>query len=158
MKNRPIPMISGLLTLMACTVTTMGQPPPSAATSPVLVGYYYGLDHHNHIADIPSTGLRSVLYAFVNVSSAGECVSEDSNSQTEQANFTGLRQLKRQQPALKTLISVGGYGLSTYFSDAALTSDTRRHFARTCVAGARSHSISVCGPLSTLSPFSRSVR
>lgn len=133
MKNQLIPMTAGLTTLMAFTLTTMAQPPPPA-TSPMLVGYFYGLDHHNHISDIPSPGLTSVLYAFVNVSSVGECVSADSNSSAEQANFAGLRQLKQQQPALTTLISVGGYGLSAYFSDAALTADSRRRFAQTCVA------------------------
>lgn len=120
-----------IISLTACTPATHNPPPPAA--SPMLVGYFYGLDHHNQISNIPAS-VSAVLYAFVNVSSTGECVSADSSSSAEQANFAGLRQLKAQQPNLKTLISVGGYGLSTYFSDAALTADSRHHFAQTCVA------------------------
>ncbi|MBF6593818.1 MAG: hypothetical protein IVW51_05130 [Thermaceae bacterium] len=52
----------------------------------MLVGYFYGLDHHNQISNIPASGLSTVLYAFVNVSSTGECVSADSNSSAEQTN------------------------------------------------------------------------
>ena len=48
-------------------------------------------------------------------------------------NFEELRALKAQVPQLKVLISLGGWTWSKYFSDAALTKQSRERFVSSCV-------------------------
>jgi chitinase len=51
-----------------------------------------------------------------------------------------LRALKKQNPALKVMVSVGGW-LADGFSDAALTESSRRTFARSAVALLREYAL-----------------
>jgi chitinase len=48
-------------------------------------------------------------------------------------NFEELQALKTQYPRLKVLISLGGWTWSKYFSDAALTSQSRKRFVSSCI-------------------------
>jgi len=48
-------------------------------------------------------------------------------------NFQQLRALKLQHPQLKVLISLGGWTWSRYFSDAALTKQSRERFVSSCI-------------------------
>ncbi len=48
-------------------------------------------------------------------------------------NFAFLRKLKKKYPALRTLISVGGWDWSTRFSDVAASRQSREQFAASCV-------------------------
>jgi chitinase len=58
----------------------------------------------------------------------------DTWSDTEpRGNFGQLLKLKQRHPALKVLISVGGWSFSNRFSDAALTPASRSAFAASCV-------------------------
>lgn len=48
-------------------------------------------------------------------------------------NFQQLQALKEQYPSLKVLISLGGWTWSKYFSDAALTKQSRERFVSSCI-------------------------
>jgi chitinase len=48
-------------------------------------------------------------------------------------NFQQLQALKQQYPQLKVLISLGGWSWSKYFSDAALTKQSRERFVSSCI-------------------------
>lgn len=48
-------------------------------------------------------------------------------------NFQQLKALKEMVPDLKVLISVGGWTGSKWFSDAALTAESRRAFVKSCL-------------------------
>ena len=48
-------------------------------------------------------------------------------------NFQQLRALKALHPDLKVLISIGGWTFSKYFSDAALTKESRKQFVSSCI-------------------------
>jgi chitinase len=48
-------------------------------------------------------------------------------------NFNQLRKLKAAHPNVRLLISIGGWTLSTYFSDAAATPASRAKFAAACI-------------------------
>jgi chitinase len=48
-------------------------------------------------------------------------------------NFQQLQALKEQYPHLKVLISLGGWTWSKYFSDAALTKQSRERFVSSCI-------------------------
>jgi chitinase len=103
--------------------------------------------------------LTHLNYAFANVGTDGKCFeanvpgqgdawadyqrpldaasSVDGTADTaEQAlagNFNQLRELKKANPRLKTMISIGGWGWSTNFSDAALTPASRSAFVASCI-------------------------
>jgi chitinase len=48
-------------------------------------------------------------------------------------NFQQLRALEERHPQLKVLISLGGWTWSKYFSDAALTKQSRERFVSSCI-------------------------
>jgi chitinase len=48
-------------------------------------------------------------------------------------NFNQLKKLKAKHPDLEVLISLGGWKWSRYFSDAALTRESRRTFVKSCI-------------------------
>jgi chitinase len=57
----------------------------------------------------------------------------DDSLQALRGNLNQLKKLKKLHPKLKILISIGGWGGSAYFSDAALTDDSREFFVDTCI-------------------------
>jgi chitinase len=120
------PAASGTLTVSPGLTTT---PPSSGA--PRLIGYFYGQDRYNLISDIPSGKLTDLIYAFITISDAGECVSIDPSR--DAVNFPALQQLKQQNPGLHILVSIGGYAHSAKFSDAAVSDTSRRALAQSCV-------------------------
>jgi chitinase len=67
--------------------------------------------------------------------SAGESVNGvgDTPAQSLRGNFNQLLELKTKHPQLKVLMSLGGWTLSKYFSDAALTDQSRRTFVASCI-------------------------
>lgn len=103
--------------------------------------------------------LTDINYAFGNVSEDGQCfirneagvgdafadfqrsyaASEsvdgvaDTDTQALRGNFNQLRKLKLKHPQLRTLISLGGFTWSKFFSNAALTPESRRRFAQSCI-------------------------
>jgi chitinase len=103
--------------------------------------------------------LTHVNYAFGNVSQNGECfivnqtgvgdawadyqrpftASEsvdgvgDTFDQQLKGNFNQLRKLKEMSPNLKVNISLGGWTWSKWFSDAALTPQSRQNFVESCI-------------------------
>jgi len=94
-----------------------------------LVGYFpAGAIHaqNYHVADITAGQLSHVIYAFADVTAAGDCVSI--NAQDNQGNFSQLVDLKANYPQLLVLISVGGTSHSTNFSVVSATEATRAHF------------------------------
>jgi GH18 family chitinase len=104
-------------------------------TGKLIVGYFPGWAIHArnyHVSDIPADKLTHVVYAFAGVSDGGECVSV--NSQDDEINFPALQLSKRQQPNLRTLISIGGASHSGNFSKATGTVPARQSLAQSCVS------------------------
>ncbi|GGO15767.1 hypothetical protein GCM10010116_31720 [Microbispora rosea subsp. aerata] len=48
-------------------------------------------------------------------------------------NFNQLKKLKARHPGLKTLVSIGGWTYSKYFSDVARTAAGRQRFVKSCL-------------------------
>jgi len=114
-----------------------------------IVGYYtswsiYARDYH--VTDIPAEMISHVNYAFANISpTEGAIILGDPYADIDRfypgdswdpdslrGCFHQLIILKAQYPHLKTLISVGGWTWSVYFSDIALTEESRHTFAVSC--------------------------
>jgi chitinase len=97
------------------------------------------------IANLPARDLTHIYYAFADIAAdgsvtlgnrcvdVGACGPAASLPSQPHGNFGELRRLKSRYPHLKLTISVGGWGGSARFSDAALTGSSRRKFARTAV-------------------------
>ena len=138
------------LFLSAWPLTSLADPAGSASISRV-VGYYPGWGIYSRgfeVADLPGDQLTHINYAFANLV-GGECVLGDPWADVERhlpgdpwsgpgsdasyfGNFRQLDLLQEEHPALKTLISIGGWTWSGNFSDAALTPASRARFATSC--------------------------
>jgi len=57
----------------------------------------------------------------------------DDSTQSLRGQFNQLRKLKNRHPNLKIVMSIGGWGGSKYFSDAALTPESREFFVNSCI-------------------------
>jgi chitinase len=92
--------------------------------------------------------LTTINYAFGNVDSTGRCASADSwadylrpAAATESVdglaepggNFNQLRLLKQRYPNLRVLMSLGGFTLSTNFSQAVATEGSRQALVASCI-------------------------
>ncbi|HEY1953231.1 MAG TPA: glycoside hydrolase family 18 protein, partial [Gemmatimonadaceae bacterium] len=64
---------------------------------------------------------------------AGACGTAASLPSRPRGNFGELQRLKARYPHLELTISIGGWGGSARFSDAALTDSSRRRFARSAL-------------------------
>lgn len=91
------------------------------------------------ISTIPAEKLTHICYAFANVDDgrvvlprcAGPNANDDALQLAEQ-QFVQLRNLKRRNPQLKLMISIGGWGADG-FSDAALNEQSRTAFVESAV-------------------------
>lgn len=94
--------------------------PVSAAPAYKVIGYVYGTP-----SNIDAAKLTHINYAFASIV----------NGQLSVANpndLTTLVGLKSQNPDLKVILSIGGWGAEG-FSDAALTDASRTTFANSCL-------------------------
>ncbi len=129
--------------VLGMTVSAQETPPPMR-----IVGYYASWDIYGRgyfVTDIAVDKLTHLNYAFANISDDLECAIGDSWADAEyvypddakdaplKGNFYQFQRLKEKNPALQTLISVGGWTWSRLFSDVAMTEDSRNKFASSCV-------------------------
>jgi chitinase len=98
-----------------------------------LVGYYAAWGaYYGYTPDrIDVTKLTHVNYAFAGIGKDLKITMGYPDK--DPGNFKMLNELKKKNPELKTLISIGGWDGSGRFSDAALTDSTRTAFADSCV-------------------------
>jgi chitinase len=114
---------------------------PAIAIKNYMVGYYTSWSRHSGFTPdkIDVSKLTHINYAFVDINSSLQLVMDDSS--TDLKNFKDLRNLKNKNPALKIIISVGGWDNSKRFSDAALTDSSRETFARSCISFILEHGL-----------------
>ena len=98
---------------------------------PVIIGYVGGYKGLLETSHIKAESLTHINYAFVNVK---DSLAVLTNLKTDTINFIKLNLLKRRNPALKILISIGGWSWSENFSDAVLTETSRKAFAKSAVS------------------------
>jgi chitinase len=103
-----------------------------AQSNKVVIGYVGGFRGIiKNVDQIEVKKLTHINYAFVDIKNNRAWLHREA---TDTINFRRLVTLKKQNPALKILISIGGWTWSGKFSDAVL-SDTARHgFAASAVA------------------------
>jgi GH18 family chitinase len=97
---------------------------------PVIIGYVGGFRGLVKPDMVSAEKLTHINYAFVDVQNNRAVLT---NLKTDTVNFKMLNALKLKNPALKILISIGGWTWSGKFSDAVLTDTARRAFAASTV-------------------------
>ena len=139
--------------LIALTAGVVGTQPNARDTTPAppamrVVGYLasWGIrSKGTAIANLPAADLTHIFYAFAEIApdgsvtlanaclDVGACAKGDTPPDRPAGNFGELGRLKRRFPHLKLAISIGGWGGSARFSDAALTDSSRRRFASSAI-------------------------
>ena len=73
--------------------------------------------------------------AYTQVYNAGMSIDgkADDSTQALRGQFNQLKKLKHRHPELKIVLSIGGWEGCRYFSDAALTPESREIFVNTCI-------------------------
>jgi len=103
----------------------------------VIVAYVFPQENQLRDGEIAANKLTRINYAFANISH-GRIVNGFSH---DDANLAALVALKRQNPALTVLVSVGGWLWSGDFSDMALTPHSRSVFISSVVEYVRRHQL-----------------
>ena len=97
----------------------------------VIIGYVGGYKGLANTAIIQPKKLTIINYAFVDIKNNRAWLAKE---KTDTVNFRKLNLLKKQNPALKILISIGGWTWSGKFSDAVLSDTSRQNFAASAVS------------------------
>ena len=132
--------------LLLCLLAALSALPTAQAAQPAepdykVVGYYiaWGRYGREFAPDkIDAAKLTHINYAFANIQD-GKVVLGDPTGDV--ANFKALHELKKVNPKLKVLVSVGGWSWSKYFSDVALTAKSRKVFADSAVDYMQTHKL-----------------
>ncbi len=96
----------------------------------VIIGYVGGYKGLADLSKIDANKLTHINYAFINVKNNRAFLNREA---TDTVNFQNLNKLKKVNPDIKILISIGGWSWSENFSDAALTDTSRKAFASSAV-------------------------
>ncbi len=113
-------LLVGSLNAVLSSATSAPQPKYK------IIGYVGG---RTNIYGIGAEKLTHINYAFALVSKEGELMFRNPNAP---AHLSQLQALKARNPALKIIVSVGGWGADN-FSDAALTNESRDKFAKSVI-------------------------
>jgi chitinase len=101
-----------------------------------VVGYVAGYRDFD-FSTIQAGKLTHINYAFANVIDGkvafGTTETTIDDTELNSMDLTKLQALKRTNPRLKILVSVGGWVWSGHFSDVALTDESRKKFAASAV-------------------------
>ena len=110
---------------------------PRSETPSHIIAYVYG-GEPEALGNLGAEMLTHLNYAFANVTPEGEVVLGRAEDPARLAALTALRS---KNPNLKILLSVGGWGWSENFSDAALTEASREQFAQSAVRLVTEHGL-----------------
>ncbi len=106
----------------------------------MIVAYVAGFRNYDFSA-IDAAKLTHINYAFANIIGGEVRFGTEGIDDTEmnEEDISALIALKSVNPELKVLVSVGGWGWSGNFSDAALTDSSRNRFGASAAAFVRDH-------------------
>jgi chitinase len=119
-----LPLLSAPIFLVASRTSVA-----NASPLPVITGYVFPDGAALKPGQIDAGAMTRINYAFANI--------EDGNVvlgyPQDEANLKLLATLRRQNPGLQILLSIGGWSWSAHFSDAALTEQSREAFVESAV-------------------------
>jgi len=106
----------------------------SAKHKYAIIGYVGGYHGLIDTTMVHASKLTIINYAFVNIKNNRAFLT---NLKTDTVNFKYLLSLKKNNPDLKVVISIGGWGWSRNFSDAVLSDTSRRAFVASAITMVR---------------------
>jgi chitinase len=109
---------------LSIAMTASCEAAPPTASSPLIVGYVFARNNALQPGEIDPHKLTRINYAFANID-GGRMVL---GSVVDAQNLATLTNLRRENPSLTVLISVGGWLGSSKFSDTSLTAESRHAF------------------------------
>lgn len=118
-----------LFTLICSCVPALWARSVHSPAKPEVIAYVFKKNDVIQPGEIASKKLTRINYAFALIKD-GEIVNGYAN---DDQNLAALVALKRENPSLKVLISVGGWLGSGNFSDMALTRESRHRFIESAV-------------------------
>jgi chitinase len=113
---------------VACAIASAPAAQPKAA--PQVVAYIFPQDAALSAGQVDAHAVTRFNYAFANIRD-GRIVTGFAH---DAENFAFLTSLRRENPKLTVLVSVGGWLWSGNFSDMALTKESRKKFIDSVVA------------------------
>jgi chitinase len=105
--------------------------PPRKPAPYVVIAYVGGFRGLINADSIQVEKLTHINYAFVDIRDGKAWLHNEHNDTT---NFRRLTAARSRNPALRILISIGGWSWSKHFSDAVLTDSSRTVFAASATA------------------------
>lgn len=126
MTLRSLSLLSVLCMSLGIAGSAHAQVVPGTADPYRVIGYVTG---GPQLPPITARKLDVINFAFAHVNPQHEVVLPDANAP---ANLAALVALRRDNPELKLVLSVGGWGAGN-FSEAAATASARERFADTAV-------------------------
>lgn len=134
-------VLMALVWLVLASACRTGEEIASSEQGPTppyrIVGYVHR-GETEALRRIGAEQLTHLNYAFANVTSAGDVILE---APEDSLRLAALNTLRSKNPALKILLSIGGWSWSDHFSDAARTQASRERFARSAIELMIAHSL-----------------
>ncbi len=118
-------------------VSALNADAAPAPNRPIIVGYIYSRESPLPPDAIDAIRLDRINYAFVRIKDGRITTGCAADPQ----NFALLNALKKQNPSLTILVSVGGWLGSRGFSDAALSAQSRKVFILSAVEFLRQYNL-----------------
>ncbi len=118
---------------LALPLLVLGVLVGGAAAAAEPAGHYRIVGYVGDAKPLPTVSankLDVINYAFARLEPKGDVVLPSPTADQTLATFVGLR---KTNPNLKVIVSIGGWG-ADYFSDVALTDATRKHMADSAAA------------------------
>lgn len=122
---------------LALAASLSGISVSQAQSKPIVTGYVFPQNEVLQPGQVDSHALDRINYAFANIVN-GRMVAGFAH---DSENLTQLTALKRENPSLTVLISVGGWLWSNNFSDVALSVRSRRVFIRSVMDFLKLHDL-----------------
>lgn len=123
------------IAISACSSSEKTLDSSSESQTKAVISYVFPGNRVIESNEIAAGKLTHVNYAFANIQD-GEMVE---GCEADSANFVVLNRLKKDNPLLKILVSVGGWGWSGGFSDMALTKESRARFIQSALEFIEKH-------------------
>jgi chitinase len=123
----------GILCAVFVTMLASCDPKPKVQEKParpVIIAYVGGFRGLVDVNAISADKITHINYAFADVKDGKAFLTDEV---TDTTNFRKLNELRQKNPDLKILISIGGWTRSRNFSDAVLTTERQKIFAKSAV-------------------------
>jgi len=127
----------GLLFGLVPMPAQIGLAQEGRPVEPVVVAYVFPRDAALQAGQINPHLVTRINYAFANIKDGRMVVGKDVDAQ----NLAYLTSLRKENPSLTVLISVGGWDWSAAFSDVSLTAQSRHTFIDSVMSFLRSYDL-----------------